>query len=419
MKEIEIKLVSKDTINPSSPTPQDLVHYQLSLLDQTAYPVYNPLVFFYSSDGHPEFDITTLSSRLKASLSETLARFYPLAGQLRGNVSVDCNDQGCLYLETRVSCRLSDVVDKNPDPHELRKFVPFVLHDMGEFNLGIQFNVFECGGVGVGICLSHKVGDGFSVFLFTKAWSAICRGEVEAPYPRFISTKIFPPNEDSGFKPQVDPYEGNVTKRFVFKFNTINAIKAKYSRQIKLQADDRPLSRVEALTVFIWTRFIASTQLHPCPEKTYVVSNAVNLRSKLKPQPPDHCFGNIYALAVTVLPPNMGGDFLDLIPKMRESASKINKEFVQKHGNGEIYVNSLKKTLDVIHLAFTSLCRFPMYETDFGWGKPKWVGFPAWIFKNLILFTDTESGNGIEAYITFKKEDMAKFEKDEEFRACV
>ena len=73
----------------------------------------------------------------------------------------------------------------------------------------------------------------------------------------------------------------------------------------------------------------------------------------------------------------------------------------------------------MVTFSFTSLCRFPPYETDFGWGKPIWVGPAALTYKNLITFIDTPSGDGIEAYVSLKKEEMDKFESDEEFLTFV
>jgi hypothetical protein len=60
----------------------------------------------------------------------------------------------------------------------------------------------------------------------------------------------------------------------------------------------------------------------------------------------------------------------------------------------------------------TKLCRFSLYEADFGWGKPTWFGSLALIFKNLAFFVDAPLGDVIEAYVSLKKECMTKFESD-------
>lgn len=60
-----------------------------------------------------------------------------------------------------------------------------------------------------------------------------------------------------------------------------------------------------------------------------------------------------------------------------------------------------------------------MYEADFGWGKPIWVGSASFMFKNLICFMDTPTGDGIEVWVNLKGEDMAKFEVDKDFLSFV
>lgn len=67
-----------------------------------------------------------------------------------------------------------------------------------------------------------------------------------------------------------------------------------------------------------------------------------------------------------------------------------------------------------VTLAFTSLCRFPVYEADFGRRKAVWVGSAKLFNKNLVTFLDTKSGNGIEAWVHLEEEEMAKFEVDKE-----
>ena len=110
MAEVQVEIVSKATIKPSSPTPNELKHYKFSLLDEMAPPpsIYVPVVLFYSAS---EKDLPQVSQKLKTSLSEVLTLYYPLCGRIKGNKSnlyVDCNDEGVLYLEARVPSKLSD-----------------------------------------------------------------------------------------------------------------------------------------------------------------------------------------------------------------------------------------------------------------------------------------------------------------------
>ncbi|KAG6759085.1 hypothetical protein POTOM_035552 [Populus tomentosa] len=371
---IETEVISNEIIKPSSPTPDHLRHYQLSFLDQISPPTYNPRLLFYPADGDVKINNIEKPNQLKQSLSEILNLYYPLAGRIKDNLFVECNDEGIPFFQAEVKCRLPQVVE-NPEPSELNKLIPFALDDAEELPLGIQYNIFECGGIVIGLCISHKVGDASSLFTFIKYWAATARGEADhISRPDFISATLFPPINISGFKPTTGiTKEDVVTKRFVFRSSSIELLKEKCSPASGSLENQRPPSRVEALSVFIWQRFTAATKEND-----------------------------------------------NLVSQIRDSIGKIDKEYVKKLQKGSEHLGFIKEQAarflrgEVIYLNFTSLCRFPLYEADFGWAKPIWVGSPSLTFKNLVVFMDTASGDGIEALVHLKEEDMAKFEEDEE-----
>ncbi|XP_052206941.1 (13S,14R)-1,13-dihydroxy-N-methylcanadine 13-O-acetyltransferase AT1-like [Diospyros lotus] len=103
---MEIQLVSAQYVKPSSPTPPHLKTFHISLLDQLLASAYVLTVFHY-----PIPDATSVKqvlARLKTSLSETLSRFYPLAGRLKDHMSFECNDEGVLFIETHVNRDMSE-----------------------------------------------------------------------------------------------------------------------------------------------------------------------------------------------------------------------------------------------------------------------------------------------------------------------
>lgn len=73
----------------------------------------------------------------------------------------------------------------------------------------------------------------------------------------------------------------------------------------------------------------------------------------------------------------------------------------------------------VVSFHSTSWYGMPLYETNFGWGKPLRVGSARLPLKNLVGFVDTRNGDGIEAFISLEKQDMATFEVDNEFLSYV
>ena len=75
----------------------------------------------------------------------------------------------------------------------------------------------------------------------------------------------------------------------------------------------------------------------------------------------------------------------------------------------------LHKVDTINFYTISSWCKFPLYEADFGWGKPTWVTVgDLFQFPNIIILTDTRDGDGIEAWVSLTEEDMAIFETNQE-----
>ncbi|KAI8543919.1 hypothetical protein RHMOL_Rhmol08G0255200 [Rhododendron molle] len=144
-------------IKPSSKTPDRLRTFRLSMLDQFTPPSsYAPLILYYSHDeSTSNVKQAETSSLLKRSLSDALSLYYPLAGRMTSESSLDCNDQGIDFLEARVDARLSEILE-SPQVEVLTQFVPSTSEGSGGFLLGIQSNYFHCWGIAIGISISHR-----------------------------------------------------------------------------------------------------------------------------------------------------------------------------------------------------------------------------------------------------------------------
>ncbi|KAJ1408825.1 Transferase [Sesbania bispinosa] len=413
---VEVELVSKEIVKPSSPTPTHLHHYNLSFLDQLTPQLNNAMVYFFTAG-----DL----SDLKNSLSQALTHYYPLAGRFVDNTFIECNDHGVPYLEARVPCKVKDIVD-NPIPNEISKLLPFEMDEIVDTPLGVQLNFFDCGGIALGVCMSHKIADAMSYFVFIQTWAAIARGEANDIKKHFISANLFPPRDISWYDPnRAIAKENIVSKMFVFDASVIDALKVKYAERLNLE---KPPSRVEALSTFIWTRFVANSERSQSQsQRTYLVAYTVNLRSRMDPPLPAYAFGNYYRGVKTFPSLDDKGECYDMVGELRKEIKKIDNDYIRRLQEGSEYLNSLKEDLsrlmknrdNIVPFTFSALCRFPVYDADFGWGKPIWVGPPGWKVKNVVIFKDTKSGGGIEAYITMTEEDMVRFQNDKDLLAHI
>lgn len=400
--ELEIKVISTETIKPSSPTPKSLQKHILSFLDQSMPPFFIPVVYLYGATS--SFPKSQKSNHLKGSLSEALSMFYPLAGRLVGNLHVDCNDAGVPFSEAEASCDLSQLLG-NRDPKTTNRFLPDKNEVGRDLCMAVRATHLRGGGLAVGLLMSHKIADAMSVFIFFNAWSAVSRGAAAAVTPPDFGAgaALFRPVDISTF-----PYTTGLAKEeeiaaryFTFPATKIAALQERYSA-----VGGRRPSRVEALSTFIWTQFVSATS---ATGKAHAVKHAVNIRSRTNPPLPENSFGNIVGASTAT--PDGGDGGVELLRKVREAVKAVDGARMK---DGERFVKEVMMAQatrrDVVRFDFSSLCGFPVYGADFGWGRPEWVGLAEFPYKNSVYFMDTGSGRGIEALVHLKKGDMDKLE---------
>ncbi|XP_031405789.1 stemmadenine O-acetyltransferase-like [Punica granatum] len=207
---MEVKINSEELIKPSSPTPQHLRAFKLSLLDHLIQVPFTPVIFFYPSNSEqagPCLDVPQKLDLLKKSLSRTLTQLYPLAGKIRDDgLYIDCNDGGARFVEASVNMSLTQFLT-DLDLVLFNKLVPSIEFGIGEFPepthaVNIQVNVFQCGGIVLGICNTHTLHDGTALEVFLKDWAAAARGSGGgggssgvAARDFMVAAELFPAND--------------------------------------------------------------------------------------------------------------------------------------------------------------------------------------------------------------------------------
>ncbi|KAJ0037612.1 hypothetical protein Pint_22418 [Pistacia integerrima] len=395
---IKIEIVSREIIKPSSPTPQHLRNFKLSFLDQTAPAAYVPLLLFYlpenDSDSHV-VEAAERSQHLKTFLSKLLAEFYPLAGIIKDQTTVECNDNEAEYIQARVDGTLADIL-KRPDGSILRTFLPTEIEST-EAETGrivfVQASFFECGGMVLGLCFSHKITDGTTLSTVVKSWSSIALSgsKDSVKFPEFNAAP-------SSFHP-LDSY----------------ILQAKAASPMVLQP-----TRFEAVSALIWKcldNVSRSTKGFP---RLSVMSIYVNLRKMTVPSLPENAIGNVVGVFFPSHSTEKEIDLQDLV-------TKLSKELKEFRKNAMETINEKKRAWmsmcgienfgvrdDIDHYMCTSWCRFGFYEVDFGWGKPAWATVPNLMIPNFVVLMDTKDGEGVEVFVTLNKEEMALFELEKE-----
>ncbi|PSR98504.1 Vinorine synthase [Actinidia chinensis var. chinensis] len=431
---VEVEVISEEVVKPSSPTPPHLRTYKVSLLDQNAPTSHEPIIFFYPRRGRVVMDERV--DQLKHSLSETLTRFYPLAGRFVDRLCIDCNDQGALFYTARIHCSLADVLSQpHIDLESLRQFLPVYVLSEQVYQVAIQVNLFTCGGLAISVFVFHKVIDATTMTSFFTCWSSIHRGsQVDSDSDCTSAASLFPPNEslptDLTLMKATSLFrEGKcIIQRYVFTAEALSAMKAKSTSQ----RVPNP-TRIEALTCFLWKHGMAASRAtwggSPQPS---ILCCIVDLRRRLVPLLSKNAIGNILWKVITQCDKEESLQLDKLVAKLRATlkktrdgiASKLQGEmgYYQTCKLLEEFRNTCARYKDVLNpYALSSLCNMGLNQVDFGWGKPIWVssagGEVDSDMKNFVRLMDGVGKDEIDAWVALDKREMLELERDPEFLA--
>ncbi|WCJ19289.1 HXXXD-type acyl-transferase family protein [Euphorbia peplus] len=426
---MEVQIVSKEYIKPSS-SSINRKPYKLSFFDQLTPTTYAPTVLFYPKN-NLNFDPKLALKNLKISLSETLNIFYPLSGRTIDNYYIDHFDEGIPFVESRTNFRMSDFL-KIQDIERLNMFLssqPFTNEmDLSIPLLQVQFTLFKCGGISLGMSASHKLIDGPTGKAFFNSWACICKGDLKGViHPNleqaseFFPPRVSIPENHLSLMESLWFTEANyVTRRFVFNSKGIETMRAKAEGKI---------SRVEAMSCFIWKCCMKAANALSGVAKNSILVEAVNLRPLTKPPMSNSSIGNIFWWATAGADPSneKQTELSELMKSLSEGIALFKTDYTESFQGSDgyetmsAYCNQLEDLFasekpDIF--AFTTWCHLGFTRLDFGWGKPFWAGVIGKVgpcFRNLTIFIETKDGKGIEAWITLDQQRMTFLENDSEF----
>ncbi|KAG5557269.1 hypothetical protein RHGRI_007511 [Rhododendron griersonianum] len=415
-------------------------NFKFSLLDQFSPELYIPVILFYPIND-PRLNISQTLNHLKRALSETLTRFYPFAGRIKDLVSIDCNDEGVVYVEAQASCHLSKFL-ANPDIQLINKLLPCnPNHKEENYSslVALQVTVFSCGGIVIGCGMFHKVGDGTTMGVFLNSLAETFRRQDNqssdtstnidfTPGSSLFPCQSLPTGLLSFFDKFYFVHQKINTRRFVFTAESLAALKSKSASE----SIPNP-TRVEALTAFLWKRFMAASKQIRGKSITSLMTHAVDMRRRIDPPLPGDTPGNLIWLVTGFFDPPESTEvkLSELVEIVKETFGSLNNNAIRslQGDEGFLLASSRLKEMEAVHanveldtFRFTSWCNLGFYSVDFGWGKPIWVGHMGDIesepAKSGVVFIESGGGGGgIEAWMMLDEKEMVVIENDTEFLA--
>ncbi|KAL4309329.1 hypothetical protein GQ457_01G030750 [Hibiscus cannabinus] len=410
---MEVHITSKEMVKPFSQQVYLQKPFSLSLLDQFIPAHYTPLLFFYAKPVDSRLDTDQILARLKTSLSKALDHFYPLAGRTIDNLA-----------------RVDQPVASMP---KLLQYSDFNIP-----HIALQINVFDCGGIAIGMCGSHKLVDASTGSAFLKCWTALYRGSHGGiPDPDMIDagSRLFPPLESipQNYLSSIETIwfqEGwHTTRRFVFDEHAVATLKLK----AKSKSLNHP-SRTVTLAAFLWKHAMLASRAASGRLKPSVLTQSVNLRQRMKPKLPEYTIGNLYtAVASTYNSTERDVELQQLAYLVREAMVSFNDQMsLLQSGDALKFMTDQHNELaeiapqgEVDFFDCTSwLNTLDEVEGDFGWGPPVsvsrgWSESRYYSFANAFVLKATGQGNGVEAMVTLDAKAMDNLEHDPDFLAFV
>ncbi|CAN1844032.1 Coumaroyl-CoA:anthocyanidin 3-O-glucoside-6''-O-coumaroyltransferase 1 [Linum perenne] len=416
-------------------------------------------VFFYN---HPISTLQFQNSvipKLTSSLSAALRYFYPFAGRLisaprpiKPYILYSDGDSVSFTVAESTTLDFNQAASDSPNDVELLhpllpKLPPPESKPDGTTVsnlLALKVTLFPGSGFCIGFEFRHVAADGIAFNHFVKSWAAISKSggavdniESSAPCHDKELIKENRVLEDAfldsfwSFKSPWDEesirrgFAGKVRATFSISADRISRMKAfvtdKGNEFTKLKPS-QPATAFAVTSAFIWSSLIKSAVINLAKlqaddvddDKIYTYYFFADCRGRIEPKVPATYFGNcLIGVEVSLRRKDLVGDGGFGIAT-EEIAAKI--EEMEREGplrDAEHFFKDNEGAAEKLEKAVTvaGSPKLRVYETDFGWGRPR-KSEPVHIdFSGSVYFSDprdVERG-GIEFGLALKKEEMDVF----------
>ncbi|CAL5203089.1 unnamed protein product [Lathyrus oleraceus] len=378
----------------------------------------------------PSLPSQTLIPQLIASLSKTLSLFPPLAGRFvtdsDGYIYISCNDAGADFIHaTATHLTITDLLSPRDVHAAFKQFIPFhcKINYSAHFSpiLAIQVT-YLADGIFIGFSVSHAVTDGTTVWNFFNTFAEISRGVTQPTrIPDFrrdfiLNSKAVLRLSEDDINPKSKADDSVRERIFSFSQEAIQKLKARVNRNRTLPAE---ISSFQSLSALMWQCVTRARKLEGSKRTT--VRMAVNIRNRLEPKLSEYYFGNAIQSIVTFA---SAGDVIDrdltwcaeqLNKNIREYNSDVVRRVVEDWEREPKAVKMGNHDGGIVQIG--SSPRFPMYDNDFGWGRPLAVrsGGGNKFDGKMSAFPGREGGNAVDLEVVLATDTMGILENDPEF----
>ncbi|GAV56786.1 Transferase domain-containing protein [Cephalotus follicularis] len=427
----------------------------------------------------PNLPIASILSSLKLALSRTLSHFPPLAGRFitdpDGYVYITCNDAGIDFIHaTNTTLTLRDILPPNDDvPQCVKSFFTMdkTVSFSGHFRPIMAVQVTELDdSIFIGCSVNHAVTDGTSFWNFFNTFAELHRQQsTVSRNPDFTRnsvliskailklsqggpTVIF--NHDEPLRERIFSFSREAILKLKEKANikrqrncnvdvSINAVEfiGKQSNDTLFNGSNGKVTAIleswfknaevvevdvssfQSLSALLWR---AVTRARKLPDsKTTTFRMAVNCRHRLNPKLDPLYFGNAIQSIPTCA---SAGDVLSR--DLRWCAVQLNKS-VNAHNDSTVrrFVEEWESkpgcfplgNFDGASITMGSSPRFPMYDNDFGWGRPVAVrsGGANKFDGKISAFPGREGNGSVDLEVVLAPQTMAGIASDYEFMQYV
>nr|WGU11332.1 hydroxycinnamoyltransferase 2 [Crinum x powellii] len=417
-----VEILESSFVVPSEPTPSGPIW--LSNLDLLVARSHTPTVYFYRRpDGVDTVSFFAVDP-LKSALARSLVQFYPLAGRLgadpAGRVEIRCTGEGVLFVVGRSEMNVDDFGDFEPSDEMRRLLVPSAESDDPPLVM-FQVTFFKCGGVCLGTAIHHTAADGLAALHFINTWSDFARGITTISTPPCLDHTLlrarsppsvpfdhpeYSPKQPATMKPQFTSTHLKLSK------NQIKHLKSNPNNP------NKPLSTFKAVVAHTWRSACIARSLAP-DEQTRLLMTA-DARTRMQPPLPPGFLGNaIFRTSAVATAGDISSKTIEFgADKITEATRKLDDAFVRSlidYLETVDEVKGLQKGKWVMprgDMWVISWLGLPIYEADFGWGRPIFMGRACLQFSGLVyVMGDPNEIGGIVLAVALEPENMEEFKR--------